>query len=41
MNSQVSVTLAVLADGSKLSPYVIPNHETIPKRITVRCKAKG
>ena len=43
---QVNATLPVLADSSKLSPYVILNHETmlkkqLPRGIVVRCQPKG
>jgi hypothetical protein len=43
---RVTVMLAVLADGSKLPPYVILNRKNMPKEqlprgITVRCRPKG
>jgi hypothetical protein len=46
ITSREPATLAVLADVSKLSLYVILNHEIMPKelllkRIVVKCKAKG
>jgi hypothetical protein len=42
----VTVMLVILADGSKLPPYVILNHKTMPKEqqprgIIVRCQPKG
>lgn len=42
-NKHVTVTLAVLTDGSKVPPYVILNHKTMPKaqlprEIIVRCQ---
>lgn len=41
-----TVTLAVLADGMKLPPYVVLKHKTMPKEqlptgIIVRCQNQG
>lgn len=45
IKGQVYATLAVLADGSKVSTYVILNHKTMSKQqlstgIIVRCQPK-
>jgi len=42
----VTVMLAALEDGRKLSPFIILNHTTVPKEqlpaeIIVRCQTKG